>query len=208
MQTITKEMKEGNELYNFVLKLLKMLLGFFGKVNVANKEILPKDRPFVIACTHSSWLDVIYLGTAVFPSPIHFMAKKQLFENKFASWFLKKLNAFPVDRENPGTSVLKIPGRLLSEGKIVGIFPSGTRNNEQAALKQGAIIIAQRSNVPVIPAAFNGPKNLKELFSRKKPNLIFGEPIYVTSKDKEGRNYFTNFLEEKMNHLSLEVLNK
>jgi 1-acyl-sn-glycerol-3-phosphate acyltransferase len=77
---------------------------------------------------------------------------------------LRKLNAFPVDRANPGPSVLKSPSRLLAQGEIVGIFPSGTRIEEKTALKQGAITIVSRSKVPIIPAAYVGPNSFKELF--------------------------------------------
>jgi 1-acyl-sn-glycerol-3-phosphate acyltransferase len=194
-------------LYYIIAYLLKIFLRIFGRIDVYNKQVLPSNGPYVIACTHTGWVDVIYLGTTLLPLRIHYMAKKQLFDNKLFSWLLKKLNAFPVDRENPGPSVLKIPNRLLSKGEIVGIFPSGTRTHEQIALKQGAITIAQRSNVPIVPVAYKGPNNLKELFSRKKPYLIFGEPIYITSKDKEERLYFTNFLEQTLTNLEKEISN-
>ena len=35
---------------------------------------------------------------------------------------LKRIHAFPVDRENPGPSSIKTPIKLLKEGKIVGFF--------------------------------------------------------------------------------------
>jgi 1-acyl-sn-glycerol-3-phosphate acyltransferase len=194
-------------LYYFIAYLLKIVLRVFGKIKVYNIKALPANGPYVIACTHTGWVDILYLGTILLPTKIHYMAKKQLFNNRIISWLLKKLNAFPVDRENPGPSVLKIPKRLLSKGAIVGIFPSGTRTNEQTALKQGAITIAQQSNVPIIPVAYQGPNNLKDLFLRKKPYLIFGEPFYITSKDKEGRTYFTNFLEQKLKKLERELSN-
>ncbi|MGM0877808.1 MAG: lysophospholipid acyltransferase family protein [Bacillota bacterium] len=192
-------------MYYFIAYILKFFLRVFGKIDVYNIKALPANGPYVLACTHTGWVDVIYLGTILLPSKIHYMAKKQLFYNRILSWLLKKLNAFPVDRNNPGPSVLKIPKRLLSRGEIVGIFPSGTRSNEQIAMKQGAITIAQHSNVPIIPVAYQGPNNLKELLLRKKPYLIIGEPIYITSKDKEGRTYFTNFLEQKLNELEREI---
>lgn len=198
-------MKEGIDLYYFIAYILKIFLRVFGKIDVYNIKTLPTNGPYVIACTHTGWVDVIYLGTILLPSKIHYMAKKQLFYNGILSWLLKKLNAFPVDRNNPGPSVLKIPKRLLSKGEIIGIFPSGTRTNEQIALKQGAITIAQHSNVPIIPVAYQGPDNLKELFLRKKPYLIFGEPIYITSKDKERRTHFTNILEQNLNELERKI---
>ncbi|MFB7639239.1 lysophospholipid acyltransferase family protein [Peribacillus butanolivorans] len=100
-------------------------------------------------------------------------------------WFLRKLNDFPVDRDNPGPSVLKIPSRLLTQGEVVGIFSSGTRIEEQTALKQGAITIAQRSKAPIIPVAYEGPNSFKELFIKREAYLIFGEPIHIsTSKEQ------------------------
>src|SRR5699024_12282973 len=90
---------------------------------------------------------------------------------------MKKLNAFPVDRENPGPSSLKIPHRLIKEDKVVGIFPSGTRTSEDVPLKRGAVTIANRSKAPIIHVAYTGPSNFKELLKRKKPQIIFGDTI-------------------------------
>ena len=46
---------------------------------------------------------------------------------------LTSLNAFPVDRENPGPSTLKRPVNLLKENKTVGIFPTGHRTSAEGA---------------------------------------------------------------------------
>lgn len=191
-------------MYRIVAYSLKFILRLFGKLHVYDKKNIPKEGAYVIACTHTGWVDVLYLGIALLPYKINFMAKKQLFNNKLVAWFLHKLNAFPVDRANPGPSVLKIPFRLLAQGEIVGIFPSGTRIEEQTALKQGAITIAQRSKVPIIPAAYVGPSSFKELFVKRDAFLIFGEPIYISNL-KEQRVDYTNLLEEKMNNLGQKL---
>lgn len=191
-------------MYQFVAYFLKCILRLFGKLHVYDKHYVPKEGAYVIACTHTGWVDVFYLGISLLPTKIHYMAKKQLFDNRLIGWLLRKLNAFPVDRNNPGPSVLKIPSRLLAQGEVVGIFPSGTRVEEQTALKQGAITIAQRSKVPIIPAAYVGPNNFKELFTKRKAYLIFGEPIHITSS-KEQRDYFTNLLEERINTLVQKI---
>ncbi len=126
------------------------------------------------------------------------MAKQQLFDNKLLCWFITKMNAFPVDRENPGQSVVKVPMKLIKEGEVVGIFPSGTRNAQGMSLKQGAIAIAQLSKAPIIPAAYIGPNKPKEVFARKKGYLIYGEPFYVTARGKDGREEFTHYLEKQL----------
>ncbi|MDN3362599.1 1-acyl-sn-glycerol-3-phosphate acyltransferase [Priestia megaterium] len=65
------------------------------------------------------------LGIALYPLPVHFMAKKELFQTKLIKRLLENLNAFPVDRKNPGPSVLKIPIKLLRQNKVVGFSQVG-----------------------------------------------------------------------------------
>ncbi len=96
---------------------------------------------------------------------------------------------------------------MLKEGKIVGIFPSGTRNSEGTDLKQGAITIAQLSKTQIVPAAYVGARNAGDVFKRGKGYLIYGEPFYVTGKGKEGREEFTHHLEHELIALT-EELNK
>lgn len=191
-------------MYYFAAYLLKGLLRLFGKLHVQGRANIPAEGAYVIACTHTGWVDILYLGVSLLPGKIHYMAKKQLFTNKLLGGFLRRLNAFPVDRDNPGPSVLKIPSRLLSKGEVVGIFPSGTRTQEQAALKQGAVTIAQRSGVPVIPCAYIGPNGFKELVLNRHAYLIFGEPMHIPA-GKEQRDEYTNLLEDRMNSLAQKM---
>lgn len=197
-----------SSMYKFIGKFVKWFLGLFNKVEVFNKHNIPAEGGCIIACTHTGWIDILNLGVSIYPTPIHFMAKKQLFEIKGLGWFIKKMKAFPVDRENPGPSVIKIPRQLLKEGKIVGIFPSGTRNAEGDSLKQGTITIAQLSKAPVVPAAYIGPNTPKDVFRRQKGYLIFGEPFYVTAKGKEGREEYTHLLEKALMDLQEQLKEK
>src|SRR5699024_1924266 len=112
-------------------------------------------------------------------------------------------NAFPVDRENPGPSSIKTPMRLIKDGKIVGIFPSGTRSSEDVPLKRGAVTIASYAKSPIIPAAYVGPNNFKELFRFKRAKIAFGEPIHL-GKDvpkKEALDYLMEDLNKAMKEL-------
>ena len=177
------------------------------KARVYGEENLPKEGGYIIACTHTGYVDILNLGVAMYPQEIHFMAKKQLFDIKGLGWLIDHLNAFPVDRDNPGPSVIKVPSQLLKEGKIVGIFPSGTRNSDGSDLKQGAITIAQLSKTQIVPAAYVGARNAGDVFKRGKGYLIYGEPFYVTGKGKEGREEFTHHLEHELIALT-EELNK
>ena len=135
------------------------------------------------------------------PKEVHFMAKKQLFDVKGLGWLITRLNAFPVDRDNPGPSVIKIPRQLIKEGKVVGIFPSGTRSSENSELKAGAVTIAQLAKTEILPAAYIGPKDAKGVFKRQKGYLIYGKPFTVGA-GKEGREQSVQFLEDELNRLT------
>ncbi|MEG0261142.1 MAG: 1-acyl-sn-glycerol-3-phosphate acyltransferase [Lysinibacillus sp.] len=193
-------------MYKFAANIVKAILKLSGsKARVYGEQNLPTEGGFIIACTHTGYVDILNLGVSVYPREINFMAKKQLFDVKGLGWLIERLNAFPVDRDNPGPSVIKIPSQLLKEGKIVGIFPSGTRNAEGSDLKQGAITIAQLAKAPIVPAAYIGAENVGDVLKRSKGYLIFGEPFYVTGKGKAGREEFTLHLEEQLNALTDEL---
>lgn len=188
-------------MYRFTLLIAKWVVRLFGKVEVKNSHLLPKKGGYIVTCTHRGWLEIVILGICI-PRSIHFMAKKELFENKFIGYFLKKIHAFPVDRENPSPSSIKTPVKLLKAGEVVGIFPSGTRTAENAPLKRGAVTIANLSHSSIIPAIYVGPKNLKELRKMKKATIIFGEPIHIKTRNKEELEEYTELLNERT--ISLE----
>ena len=196
--------------YNFAANVVKIILSLFGRVREYQTDNKPKSGPYIIACTHTGWVDILWLGVAILPKQIHYMAKKELFKNAFLRWLMNRLNTFPVDRENPGPSTIKIPRKLLKEGKMVGIFPSGTRTDEEVPLKRGAVTIAGYSKAPILPVAYMGPNNFKDLFTRIKPKLIYGEPIYLNEEapKKEAMEMMMKDLDEALKRLKEDLSNK
>ncbi|MBA3926472.1 lysophospholipid acyltransferase family protein [Listeria rustica] len=169
--------------YTFARNFVQVILTIIGgRFKVQNKDKIP-EAPFVVVSTHTSWMEILYLGFAIKPLQIHYMAKQELFKTKTLNWLMRHLNAFPVNRENPGPSAIKLPIRLLKDGKVVGIFPSGTRKSAGLHLKRGAVTVALKGKVPILPAVYDGPKTVGELFKRKKVIIRFGDPIPFNDKD-------------------------
>ncbi|MEX6261578.1 lysophospholipid acyltransferase family protein [Staphylococcus haemolyticus] len=198
-------------MYQFISRLLDFILVKMAKsLYVIGKENIPKDNKYVVTCTHESYNEVIMLGMALVPNEIHYMAKKELFNNRWFGQFLTSLNAFPVDRENPGPSTLKRPVNLLKENKTVGIFPTGHRTSaEGAPLKRGASTIAMLGKAPILPAAYVGPKKLHGLITGQAL-IKFGEPIYQSDipkdlKRNEKIDYLTHEIERRTAQLQKEL---
>lgn len=199
-----------NIMYYFAGYLTKFILSIFGILKVHQKKNLPDSGGYVIACTHTGWVDILRLGHSILPLKIHYMAKIELFQSRPLKWLMEQLNAFPVNRENPGPSAIKIPRKLIKDGEIVGIFPSGTRTSEDAPLKRGAVTIIGNSKVPIVPAAYVGPNNFRDLLKFKKPHVIFGEPIYARTDvpRREAADIMMDQLNEALKTLQAEIENK
>lgn len=194
-------------MYYFIGYVLKFVLSLFGRLKVYDKEKLPESGGYVIACTHTGWLDIFWLGIALLPRKINFMAKIELFQTKPLKWLLGKMNAFPINRENPGPSAIKIPRKLIKEGEIVGIFPSGTRTSEDVPLKRGAVTIATAAKATIVPAAYIGPNTFKDLLKFKKPQIIFGHPIEIPADlpRKEAMDLMMNQLNDTLQNLQEQL---
>lgn len=146
------------------------------RVKVQGLENIPKEGGFILCCNHLSFTDPIFLGIFC-KRQIHFMSKAELFKNKFAAWFFSKLGAFAVNRGTGDTGAMRSALDIINQGKIMGIFPEGTRNAEGGAPKKakaGAAMVAAHTNANILPACVYRDDKL-HLFS--KTTVRFGEII-------------------------------
>ena len=160
--------------YNFMRRVVAFLVRILnGKITILNKDKLPQGN-YILVGPHRTWFDPLFFALAASPKQFAFMAKKELFKNPILKFILKNANAFPVDRENPKPSAIKIPVKWLRNRDISLImFPSGTRHSQ--AMKGGVTLISKMANVPIVPAVYPGPLTFKSLLSRKKTVVAFAE---------------------------------
>ena len=83
--------------------------------------------PFVLACNHTSFADVLAL-MALLPAGFVFLAKKEILRWPIVGSFIAAGRHLTVDREDVGRSVADAAAvaRALDEGTSVLIFPEGT----------------------------------------------------------------------------------
>ena len=151
---------------------------------------MPATGGVVLACNHLVLLDPWLLGV-LFPRQLHFMAKEELFKIKPLGWYLSQAGTFPIRRGEVDRTAIKRAESLLLEGKVVMVFPEGHRSNyggAQAA-RAGAVLLATRTNSPILPVGISGTENLRlkqplprflrRLASRPAFHVNVGEPIYL-----------------------------
>jgi 1-acyl-sn-glycerol-3-phosphate acyltransferase len=145
-----------------------------------NKHI-PREGGALIVCNHLSLLDPLVVGFACSRIP-HFMAKEELFNTPIIGFFARKLGAFPVDRGGQDAEAIKTALGILREGNLLGMFPEGTRSKsgEMQEFRTGALRLAARTQVPVIPCALKDTNRAlppRKLFRPARIGVSFGEPI-------------------------------
>lgn len=162
------------ELYDAYCLTVNAILRIVSRFEIVGKEHVPAQGPVIVTCNHMFDLDSQYLGCALYPRPIHYMAKQELLQKPLIGAFLRKMKVYPVNRQNPGPSFVKHTLAILRAGGMVGIFPEGTRSVQGGELKTGAIRIALRAGVPILPARYEGPISWKSLLKRPKVQIKFG----------------------------------
>lgn len=154
---------------------------------------IPGTGPVIVASNHISLLDPPVLGTSYWRSGVY-MAKEELFRNRLVGWFIRSIYAFPVKRGAPDRASLKYSLDSLEQGKLLAIFPEGTRSEtgELQQAEMGVGMIAYRSGAPVVPAWICGTDRVlpKGGGLRLAPIMVvFGEPLQFVAPEglKAGR---------------------
>jgi 1-acyl-sn-glycerol-3-phosphate acyltransferase len=170
--------------YLILMPLFKLLFRF----QVEGKENIPRES-FILAANHMSYLDPIVLGLAVYPRKIYFMAKAELFKIPLFSWLISKLYAFPVKRGAFDRQAIELACLYLQKGKIVGMFPEGTRyrRNSLGRPQAGVGLLVIKTGVPVLPVGIVGTDKVLPAgkFGLRFPQIkaVIGNPIYNLARD-------------------------
>jgi 1-acyl-sn-glycerol-3-phosphate acyltransferase len=138
-------------LYQILRPLAWLICKVLFRLKVKGVDNIPKEGSAIIAANHSSYLDPVILAVAV-PRRVSWIVRKDVYD----VWWLKWLFVFTgMIRENG--SVSKAIG-LLDEGRLVGVFPEGTRSpdGKLGAAKKGAAVMVLKTGAPVVPCGIIG----------------------------------------------------
>lgn len=190
-----------------IYSLLRLLFLLIFKVlfrwEVSGAENIPKSGGTIIASNHISLWDPPVIGTAM-QRQIHFMAKEELFKIPVFNSVIRKLNAFPVKRGAVDRNALKTALNILKEGKVLGIFPEGTRSKDGKLghAQPGATLLALKAGVPVVPTAVVGTN---KFFSGKallpKFKVKFGTPL-IPDENRSDKEYAARFSDKLMTEIA------
>lgn len=166
-------------------ELLGPVLRGYYRMSVTGAERFPASGPVVLASNHDSLLDIPLIVIAA-PRPVWFMAKRELFENRFGAWFFGALGGFSVNRGANDMRAVRAALAVLRRGRVLGMYPEGTRSRSFLPFLPGAAWAALATGAPLVPAGISGTAESMPRGSKvPRPSRVrvrFGEPIRVAAE--------------------------
>jgi 1-acyl-sn-glycerol-3-phosphate acyltransferase len=153
-------------------------------------ENIPDDRPAILASNHLSFSDSFFFPLVV-KRKVTFLAKAEYFttpgvKGLFSKMFFAGVGQVPIDRGNKDASraALDTGKRVLAEGKLLGIYPEGTRSPDGRLYrgKTGVARLALESGALVIPCVMVNTDKIQPQGRllprlRPRPGVRIGKPL-------------------------------
>jgi 1-acyl-sn-glycerol-3-phosphate acyltransferase len=156
---------------------------------VEGRDNVPDEGAAIIASNHLSFSDSIFMPLMV-KRKVTFVAKAEYFTGKGIKGFVSRMffvgtGTIPVDRAGGRAAQAAIDTglRVLSEGRLFGIYPEGTRSPDGRLYrgKTGVARLALDSGAPVIPVVMLNSDEIQPLGRMlpriKRVRIRFGPPI-------------------------------
>jgi 1-acyl-sn-glycerol-3-phosphate acyltransferase len=175
----------------------KSICRFSGvRVTVSKTCELDPGKPYIFAANHQSQFDIFVLQ-GFLGINFRWLAKKELFAVPVWGPAMRRAGYIPIDRSHGRKAIKSLDeaARKIAAGTSVIIFPEGTRSPDGKLhdFKAGAMVLAIKSGVPVVPVAIIGtyailPKG-RLLMKPGRVQIRVGSPIETktySAKDKHG----------------------
>jgi 1-acyl-sn-glycerol-3-phosphate acyltransferase len=141
--------------------VLRLAAACLSRTRVEGLEHLPESGPVLVICNHCSNADGMLLMAFVVPAmgrPMTWLGKEEATRWPIFGWGMRQNGVVGVRRGAGDLEAFKLARSVLDQGKVLTIFPEGTRSpsGALAEAKEGATVLAVRSGSPILPIAIVG----------------------------------------------------
>ena len=118
--------------YRLMRAILSPIYKFWYRPKIEGKENIPQEGAIVLAGNHIHLMDQCNVIVST-KRKLHYMAKKEYFDDHKVAWFFKFVGCIPVDRSKKDENAKSSAIEVLNNNHALGIFPEGTRNGVKEA---------------------------------------------------------------------------
>ena len=158
-------------------------------VRYHNTEEFKLDAPYILISNHESALDPLIIASPCKKYEVRFVGKKELTKKKWVANLLEKgLHMITVDRHHTDLAAMRQCTRVLKEGKVLAIFPEGTRHlpDLMSEVETGTSVLALRANVPLLPVFIS-----RKLSFLRVTHVYVGKPMDISDLSAQGMDAAT-----------------
>ena len=175
--------------YRFAKVVCNVVCKLWFKLEYYGMENLPTDRGYILVGNHQSYWDPVMMGLKL-NTTLTFMANEKLFHKPVLAPIIRGLGAFPVNLKKPDMTAIRTAKKVVKEGKVLALFPEGTRSHDGKLLKfkGGVIYIASVTGEDVVPVCItygNGGKFRSRILIRYGQVIPNQEMLEGKKKDTE-----------------------
>lgn len=164
-------------------------------VRASVAEHLPASGPVVLASTHVSFPDFLFVGDALLSTGrlVRFLSRGDVWGSAPVGRAMDVMRHVPVDRQAPAAAYLRAR-HLLDDGQVVCVFPEAGISAAYVvrSLMPGAVALARATGAPLLPVNVWGGQRLwgqKRTLDAPFPRPVvtrgrtidvrIGEPVHV-----------------------------
>ncbi len=180
------------------------LFRVYFRLKVSGVDHVPHTGPVILVPNHTSFMDPPLLASVV-PRVIYFLMLHHHYYHSLFHWLFSRLPCIPMKRSSAASGLaFKQCLQVLHHGQVLCVFPEGgiSREYKTKGLRQGAALLAARTQSPIIPVGINGASEalgLHQRFPRPKPIKInLGKPIHAPSSDTHNKTLLQEITEQTM----------
>lgn len=167
-----------SKFYRFALAVMRPVMHLAFSIRTVGRENIPEQGGYLFVSNHRSNADPILIPMLASKHEFCFIAKQELFRNRFFEKIITALGAIAIDRGSGDLSPLDELSHRLHTGKNGLIFPEGTRSKDGrlGRFKSGAAYIVAQAGADVVPVSVQFQGKLR---FRSRITVTFGQPIHL-----------------------------
>lgn len=173
--------------YRFFKLILGLPFRLIYRIKIIGADNEP-DGPFIVSANHMSYADPFIEGVCL-KTQITYIAKSSLERFRIIKWFFSTVGVIPIKREESDVAAIRKSVAALKGGKVIGIYPQGTRIPLKPPYKEDAMgglgLLVSLAKCPVLPMAIVTKAHRPRPF--RKTLVVIGKPLsYETVTEENG----------------------